>query len=280
MAYEISGYVDATNAPSDAETVFNNWLSSHNTVTDSSRYRKVAKRDDGTLQAYHEFTAYLSFDENVDAALDDLINSRFSTVEWFVVHRSHSSIEESEYVNDETYFSSSMDTGLRANPSFTIDSPQVRSHGAIHYRINGTNYTVPSGSVDFSDVNLSNGVKLYATDTEELVIDGSGVLVGEVSDNATIDGENAPHITTEGFSIPETDDSIHFVRGTPPTYFENPTESFPESINPEYFARNYVSEESLSAIETQIDNLKTDNPDVADALDNIAHIITGDDRFE
>lgn len=280
MAYKISGYVNATNAPIDAETVFNSWLSSYNTVTDSSQYRKIPERDDGTLQAYHEFTAYLSFDENVEEALDNLINSRFPAVEWFVVHRSHSKIEESNYSNDETYFSPTMSTGLRATPSFTIDSEQVRSHSAIHYRINGTNYTIPSGSVDFSDVSLSNGVKLYATDTEELIINGRGVLVAKVSDNATINGNKAPHIITEEFSISETDESVHFVRGNPPTYFQNPTESFPDGITPEYFSRNYVSDESLNKIETQIESLSSDNQDVKPVLNSILYILTGDNRYK
>lgn len=280
MAYKISGYVDATNAPSDAETVFNNWISSYNTVEDSSSYRKVSERDDGTLQAYHEFTAHLSFNEDIDEALDNLINTRFSSVEWFVVHRRHSSIEESTYNDDETYFSPVIDTGLRSSPSFSINSPQIRSYSSIHYRIDGTNYTISSGSIDFSDVDLSNGVKLYATDTEELVIDGSGVLVGEVSDNATIDGDTAPHITTEEFSIPETDNSIHFVRGNPPKYFENPDEPFPDRIEPDYFARNYVTDESLSAIESQIESLNSDNEDVKNVLNTIAYILTGNKRYK
>lgn len=280
MTYEITGYLNPESVSGDAEASFEEWLESYNTLKDSSRYMHVPKRDDGTLQAYDTFTAHILYSEDIDGALDNLINSRFVTAEWFVVHRSHSKIEETDYINDETYFSPLMDTGLRTTPSFSIESPQVRSHDDIHYRIDEVNYTVPSGSVDFSDVDISDGVELYATDEEELAIDGGGVLVAEVSNNAIIDRIEAPHIITEEFSISETEDSIHFVRGNPPTYFENPTKSFPDEITPEYFSRNYVSEESLVEIESEIESLDPENEDVKSVLNTISYILTSDSRFK
>jgi hypothetical protein len=280
MTYEITGYLDAESVSEDAEDLFQEWSASYNTLSDLSRYTHIPKRDDGTLQAYDVFAAHILYDENIDKALDDLINSTFSTADWLVVHRSHSKIEETDYINDETYFSPLMDTGLRTTPSFSIESPQVRSHDDIHYRIDGANYTVSGGSVDFSDIDISDGVELYATDEEELAIDGGGVLVAEVSNNAIIDRSKAPHIITEEFSISETEDSIHFVKGNPPTYFENPTESLPDRIKPNYFSRNYVSEESLVEIESKIESLDPENEDVKSVLNTISHILTSDSRFK
>lgn len=280
MAYEISGYVDATNAPTDAATQFDEWVQSYTTVTDTSQYRKIDARKDGTLQAYHEFSAHLAFTEDIDAALTDLIETRFSSVEWFVVHTRHSTIEESDYVDDETYYSPTMDTGLRSTPSFDIESPHVRSHDAIHYRVDGTNYTIPAGEIDFSDIDISTPVELYATTEEELVVDGNGVRVGEVSANTTIEGTDVAYIEPDTFSLIETDTSVQFTRGSPPSYFANPDESFPERVDPDYFARNYVTEESLSAIKTQIDSINSDNQDVQEALNTIAYILTGDNRYK
>jgi len=280
MAYEISGYIDSTNAPTNAETLFSEWSATYKKFDSSSRYQRHDPRKDGTLQGYHEFSTSLLFTENVDEAITDLLENYFSDVTWLVVHIRHSTTEESKYENDNTYYSPTMDTGLRTTPSFSIESPHVRSYDSIEYRIDGINYTVSPGKIDFADIDLTEPVELYATTDETLVVDGNGVHVATASNNATIDGDDVAHIITENFSLLETDTSIYKTRGNPPSYFKNPDKSLPERLDPDYFARNYVTEESLTAIEAQINSINSDNKDVKDALNTIAYILTGDNRYK
>jgi hypothetical protein len=278
MAHQVICYLAESDGLGDVEAVFSDWISSYDTLR--TNYRNVPQREDGTLQAYHEFTAEILYTEDTTQPLASVKDLRFPGADWFVVHHRHSGSESSEYVDDESYYSPLMDTGLRSSPSFGIQSPQARTYESIHYRIDGESFTVPSGSIDFSGVGISDGATLFATHNEELAIDGDGVPVADVTDNAVIDGTRSPHVEPMSFSLPTTDDSLYFARGEPPSYFKDPAEPFPARVEPDAFTRNYVSDDSISKLESKLEGISADNDDVRDVLRAVLYILTGDNRFQ
>jgi hypothetical protein len=86
--------------------------------------------------------------------------------------RTEREYRENKYKNDESYVRPSLDTGLRSDPSFTVEDYQTLHVSAVEYRINGTDY-----SFDGKTVELDGHQTMRRTDTlavnkrEELVIE-------------------------------------------------------------------------------------------------------------
>lgn len=93
---------------------------------------------------------------------------------WAVIETRRTAREyrENKYKNDKTYARPSLDTGLRSDPSFTVEDYQTLRVGPVEYRINGTDY-----SFDGKTVKLDGHQTMRRTDTlavnknEELVIE-------------------------------------------------------------------------------------------------------------
>jgi hypothetical protein len=249
MAYEIQTLIDADGAPSNANTKFDNWYANHNFVQTEREqiYTSNAPREDGTLQSYDEFRVYLGLDEDLQATLSDL-EAQFPDASWLVTHVRRDDGEVPESGHD--YCGPDITDGLCAKVEASFDGHTL-NHNGVHALVNGTHTEVSAGSYTFDVPDSKNVVTLYVDDSGTLNETG-GVEVATVEVHpgriVNIDAAEQPVVNEDSWGTAE------IVRGTPPSHFENKSESLPDRLPTDNFDRNRVSQTDIDAVYTLINS--------------------------
>jgi len=279
MSHLIRARLDPSGAPSNKTTRFEEWLAAFETVGTDSGYTENPARPDGTAVAYDELVGRFAVDEDPDAVVGDLLNNRFPDASWLVVHTRQDDAEAGDLDPDETYYDPAMADGVRSTPSFRLPDGGglfSRDHGKVHAVVSGEEVTAAAGTVEVEQPDSPTTYKLRVAADGSLSVGGSGALVATIE----CDPGRIRSVEPEPFSLPTTEFVQDTVRGSPPPYIEDESEPFPDRVDPDYFARNYVSEGTLSHINNSIGDLQSSNPDVATTLNEIAYVLTSDDRFK
>jgi len=273
MAYEIHTLIDADGAPNDSQTKFDTWYANHNFVqTDREQsYTSNTPREDGTLQGYDEFRVYLGLDEDLQATLSDL-EAQFPDASWLVTHVRRDDREVPESGHD--YCDPNMTDGLCAKVEAFFDGHTL-NHNGVHALVGGTHTEVSAGDYTFDVSDGKNVVTLYVDDTGTLNETGSvEVATVEVHPGriVNIDAAEQPVVNEDTWGTAE------IVRGMPPSYFENKSEPLPDRLPVERVERQKMNGGTITAIDNAL--VAVDDPDAATAIRELAHALTGDDKFD
>ena len=263
MSHQIRVRLDPSDAPSNGKDKFKSWTSEFTTVAGDSYYNKNQARQDGTLEAYHEFAATFSIQEDIDTITSVLLNDYFPNAEWLVVHEIKTDSEANFVEDDKTYYSNELQNGLRATPRFSRDGLFSLSYKDIHVVSDGSEISSKSGTIEFDKPKSKTTHTVYAGSDGEVNID-TGVPVAEVE----VHPGKIVSVDVYEFELETTDWSIHTVRGNSPSYFENPGESFPEPSDQTPVVRQFITDEKRQKI---VD--ARDNGDIQTQLDHVLDIL-------
>lgn len=263
MAHHIHAYLDTTDAPTDAQTRFDNWQADHRTVTTGS-YEIVSPRPDGTRIGYVELNAYFDVRDDPQAIISDFTDNHFPNVSWLVVQHRETAAEGDAEQQDTAYYDPSMTNGLRAPVTVTTNQHTIE-YGDVAAVVGGSEVSALSGTLTVDAPTDSP-----RADTLTIESDGSVVPNGDGATVATLETHPGKINSVEAaeFSVPTSDWTTEVTRGTPPTYLSDPTEPMPVPLTNTEVVREHISEETADALRTA-----RDSSDVQAQLDHILDVL-------
>lgn len=264
MSHLIRTRLDPASAPSDKQDRFQNWLDSYQTVGTDSGYTEHAARKDDTMPAYDEFTGRFSVHEDVTTILTDLLDNRFPDVSWAVVHTRRDDAEASDYDADETYYDPELDNGVRSTPTFDRTGRFDLEYENIYAVVGGSEVTASAGTLSFDQPDDRATHDVFINSDGSLTLDAGDVQVAtvEVHPGRIVD------VTPAQFGLQSTDWDVHTTRGSPPSYFVDTSEPFPDRLEQDEVVRQFISSETQQALQDA-----RDAGDVQTQLDHILDIL-------
>lgn len=263
MAHHIRAYLDPTDAPTDAQTRFDNWQADHRTVAAGS-YEDVPARPDGTAVGYIELNAYFDLRDDAATIISDLTDNHFPSVSWLVVQHRETDAEGETERENTAYYGSAKTDGLRAPVTVSAAQHTVK-WGDVAAVVGGSEVSAASGSLTIdppSDTERTDALTIESDGS--VAVNGSGYEFATL----TVHPGKVVGLETAAFEVPTSAWTTEVTRGTPPTYLSDPTESMPDRLPPEAVDRTHISSETADALRTA-----RDNGDVQAQLDHILDVL-------